>query len=86
MRKAGTRIRTAYGAYAARRDEDACSIDTFRLGIATRPVRWVRALIPKPRPLARLSLCEGGTLPCANVGLRPVLLSFALARFGRRSC
>ena len=43
LRRISARVRAAYGAYAARCDEDACSLEGPRLWVATRPVRWIRA-------------------------------------------
>ena len=64
LRRGLASVRRAYGEYASRCDSDACNINGFRFGIATRPVRWVReaywSVFPRPRALARLSLCEGG--------------------------
>ena len=64
LRRGLASVRRAFGEYASRCDSDACNINGLRIGIATRPVRWVReaywSVFPRPRALARLSLCEGG--------------------------
>lgn len=64
LRRGLASVRRAYGEYASRCDGDACNINGFRFGVATRPTRWAReaywSVFPKPRALARLSLCEGG--------------------------
>ena len=61
-------MHSAYSKWAARCDDDACDVDGFRFGLATRPLRWVRALLPKKRPLRKLSLCEGGTFKVRRDG------------------
>lgn len=67
-------MRRVYGEYAARCDEDACSIEGPVARFATRPIRWVRALFPKPRPLAQLSMCEGGTFKVRRDGRSRVMI------------
>ena len=42
-------------------DEQVCRIRTFE------PLAWARALMPKKRPLKKLSFCEGGTFKVRNV-------------------
>ena len=57
-----SRLRRAYGEYAARCDEDACAIEGPLTRFASVPWRRLRSLFPKPRPLSQLSLCEGGVI------------------------
>ena len=66
-------LRRVYGEYAARCDEDACS-ERPVARFVTRPLRWVRALFPKPRPLAQLSMCEGGTFKVRRDGPARVMI------------
>lgn len=67
-------LRRVYGEYAERCDEYASSIEGPVARFATRPLRWVRALFPKPRPLAQLSMCEGGTFKVRREGLSRVMI------------
>ena len=67
-------LRRVYGEYAERCDEYASSVEGPVARFATRPIRWVRALFPKPRPLAQLSMCEGGTFKVRREGLSRVMV------------
>ena len=67
-------LRRAYGEYAERCNEYASSVEGPVARFTTRPVRWVRALLPKPRPLAQLALCEGGTFKVRREGLSRVMI------------
>lgn len=67
-------LRRVYGEYAERCDEYASSIEGPVARFATRPIRWVRALFPKPRPLAQLAMCEGGTFKVRREGVSRVMI------------
>ena len=67
-------LRRAYGEYAERCNEYASSVEGPVARFTTRPIRWVRALLPKPRPLAQLSMCEGGTFKVRREGLSRVMI------------